>query len=264
VNHSAGAYSFGQELRACQLDGIRVSETLMPAGLKLGEHAHEPGQICFILEGEYRERADGHEHSLQPGALQFHAPGERHSNVFSSHADVLTLLISIDPARWVRLATPRPVRPDMILRNCSYEIRRELNRGDDAARAALEGWSMLSLSLLARGRYEVKENEPPWLREAAAVIEQRVGEAISLSTLAADVGVHRATLAAAFRRFRNISVGEYIRAQRVRRVSHALLTSKVPLCEMATQFGFYDQAHMNRVFRKATGISPGAYRAARR
>lgn len=264
VNDSQGAYSFGTELRSCQLDGIRISETLMPAGLRLNEHAHQPGQICFILEGEYRECASGIEHRLKPGSLQFHTPGEQHSNLFSPETDVLTLLISIDPDRWIRVAAPRPVTPDAILRNCAYEIRRELRHADAAARAALEGWTMLSLSAVARGFDWDRAGEPPWLRQAVAIIERGVGEPISLSTVAARVGVHRATLAAAFRRFRNVSVGEWIRARRVRHVMHALVNSKMPLCEAATRFGFHDQAHMGRVFRKATGVSPAAYRSARR
>ena len=174
----AGAYSFGQELRSCQLDGIRISETVVPAGLRLHEHAHEPGQICFILEGEWRERTGGHQHSLRPGTLQFHAPGERHSNVFSPESDVLTLLISIDPGRWLDIAARRPVRPDVMLRNCSREIRRELDHVDDAARAALEAWSMLSLSIIARNRPDLDGSEPMWLRDAVSAIERKMGEHI--------------------------------------------------------------------------------------
>jgi AraC family transcriptional regulator len=123
---------------------------------------------------------------------------------------------------------------------------------------------MLSLSALARRQDEIDQNEPGWLSEAAAIIERRSGEPISLTTIAAMVGVHRATLAAAFRRFRRSSVGESIRNQRVRRVIHALAFSKMPLCEIATRCGFHDQAHMGREFRKAIGISPGAYRSGRR
>jgi AraC family transcriptional regulator len=261
VSQRAGAYSFGRELRSCQLDGIRISETLVPAGLRLGDHAHEPGQICFVLEGEYRERASDGEHWFHPGELQFHAPGERHSNVFSSDSDVLALLISIDRPRWTHVTAHRPVIPDAVLRNCEREIRRELRHADEAARAALEAWAMLCVSRLARHADVDLANEPSWLREAANLVKEHAADPISLSTLAATVGVHRATLSAAFRRFRRISVGQCIRRERVRQVRKALVTSKMPLCEIATECGSHDQAHMGRVFRKATGFSPGAYRA---
>jgi AraC family transcriptional regulator len=264
VDYAKGTYSFGRELSACQLDGIRVSETSMPAGLHLGEHAHEPGQICFVLEGEYRERVGEREHRLRAGALQFHAPGERHSNDFLSESETLTLLISIDRSRWVRFAAHRPITPDAFLRNCALEIRRELADADEAARAAVEAWSILSMSVLAR-RSEVCDGiEPLWLREALSIIEMKLCEPISLTTVAALVGVHRATLAAGFRRFRNRSIGEWIRKRRVERAMQMLTSTRIPLCEIATHLGFCDQAHMTRVFRSATGVSPSAYRAARR
>jgi AraC family transcriptional regulator len=122
---------------------------------------------------------------------------------------------------------------------------------------------MLSLSALARRGDNIDWREPPWLREAVAMINQRATEPISLSTVATTIGVHRATLAAAFRQFKNTSVGEYIREQRVRYVMRQLVSSNMPLCEIATKCGFYDQAHMGLVFRKAVGMSPGVYRSAR-
>jgi AraC family transcriptional regulator len=259
-----GVHSFGSELRWCQLDGIRISETLMPSGLQLGEHSHEAGQICFVLEGEYRERASDGDHGFYPGVFQFHAPGEPHSNNFSSESDVLTLLISIDSDRWIDIVARRPVTTDAILRDCTVEIRRELGQLDDAGRAALEGWAMLSLSAVARRRNDIDWREPPWLSEAVAMINQRATEPISLSTVSTAIGVHRATLAAAFRRFKNTSVGEYIREQRVRSVMRELVSGKMPLCEIATKCGFYDQAHMGLVFRKVVGMSPGIYRFSRR
>src|SRR5215470_5241651 len=143
MNPDKGLYSFGEELRSCQLDGIRISETLMPSGLQLGEHSHGAGQICFILEGEYRERTRDGDHRFYPGVLQFHAPGESHSNYFFSESDVLTLLISIDSNRWVDIPAPRPLAANAVLRECREEIRREFTQLDDAARTALEGWAIL-------------------------------------------------------------------------------------------------------------------------
>jgi AraC family transcriptional regulator len=264
MSPARGVHSFGDELRSCQLTGIRISETLMPRGLQLDEHSHKAGQICFVLEGEYREKASDGDHRLYPGVIQFHAPGELHSNIFSPESDALALLISIDPDRWLHITTPRPVSTDTILRDCNCEIRRELRQADEARRAALEGWAMLSLSAVARKSFDYDAAEPPWLHEAVAVINRRAAEAISLSTVACAVGVHRATLAAAFWRFKNTSVGESIRKQRVKYVIRELVSSKAPLCEIATKCGFHDQAHMGRVFRKAVGMSPGAYRNARR
>jgi AraC family transcriptional regulator len=256
----SGVHSFGQELRCCQLDGMRICETLMPPGLQLADHAHAAGQICFVLEGEYLEKTREGAHRLRPGLLQFRAPAERHSNQFPTDSEVLALLISIDPKRWLRINSRRPITADGLLGECAFEIRHELRQLDDAGRAALEGWAILSLAQLAHRTGNATGSEPVWLAEADALIKQHADEPISLSVLASAVGVHRGTLAAAFRKFRNTSVGESIRQERVRHVMRALVSTKVPLCEIAIQCGFNDQAHMGRVFRNIIGISPGVYR----
>jgi AraC-like DNA-binding protein len=257
---ASGVHSFGKELRFCQLEGIRICETVMPPGLQLPQHAHAAGQICFVLEGEYLETTREGVHRLRPGFLQFHAPGERHSNQFPTHSEVLALLISVDPKRWLRINSRRPITAHGFLGECAYEIRHELKRLDDIGRAALEGWTILSLAQLAHQTDTTATSEPAWVAEADALIKQHADESISLDVVASAVGVHRATLAAAFRRFRNTSVGESIRQERVRHVMRALLSTKMSLCEIAIQCGFNDQAHMGRAFRNIVGVSPGAYR----
>ena len=246
-------HSFGTEVRGFDAGGIRVSETFMPRGLDLPEHAHDAGQICFVLDGAYREQLAGGERVLRAGMMHARAPGELHANRFSRDDDALTLLISIDPARWVRSALAQPVR---MLEDVAAEMRRELRRGDDAARAALEGLAMLTMSRVAR----IAPSEPEWLADAASLIARRFAESLSLSSVARQVGVGRATLAIMFRRHRGTSVGNAIRAARVARAI-ALLATNAPLADIAVAAGFHDQAHLTRVFRAATGETPGAYRS---
>jgi AraC family transcriptional regulator len=249
--HNRLVDNFGSDLRRCDLDGIRVSETLMPAGLRLAEHAHDSGQICFVLEGAYRERLIAGERQLRAGMVHIRAPHEPHANEFAADDDALTLLISIDARRWIRTAAHRPLA---ILGDLATEIRAEIRRGDESARAALEGLSMLALSRLAR----VCSDEPEWLGDAASWIDAHFAEPLSLARVARAIGVGRSTLSMAFRRWRGTSVGDAIRRARV---AHAklLIASGVPLVEVAYRCGFSDQAHFTRVFRDVAGLTPGAY-----
>ena len=214
--------NFGNDLRVWTLDGLRVSETLMPAGLQLEAHAHDAGQICFVLEGTYVEQLAGIDRVLRPGAMHVRAPGELHANTFES--EVLTLLISVDPDRW-QMADGR--------------------------------WQNLLPSAIC---HPPSTFEPEWLGDAVSLIERRYAEPLSLSSIATSIGVGRGALAHAFRRYRETSVGESIRAVRVARAK-ALLTTSMPIAEIALACGFHDQAHFTRVFRRVTGLTPGAYRS---
>lgn len=249
--HNRLVDSFGSDLRRHDLDGIRVSETLMPAGLLLDEHAHDSGQICFVLEGGYHERLANGDRILRAGMVHVRAPREPHANVFDGDEDALTLLISIDPRRWIRTAAGGPRR---ILGELATEIRAEIRRGDEAARAALEGLSMLAMSRLARAR----DGEPEWLGDACSWIEQHFAEPLTLSTVARAIGVPRSTLSMAFRRWRRTSVGDAIRRARVSQAK-LLIARGVPLGGVALHCGFFDQAHMTRVFREVGGVTPGDY-----
>ncbi|HUP48917.1 MAG TPA: AraC family transcriptional regulator [Thermoanaerobaculia bacterium] len=253
-----GVHSFGQELRTCVLPGIHVAETLMPAGLVLPEHAHDPGQVCFILEGTYSEELAGGEHLLRPGDIQFHSPGERHANSVAA-GGALTLLISVDRERWIDVVARRPFCSP-VLDEIGREVRKELARQDPASSAALEGLSLVLLSRLARLELQGGAREPQWVREAVFRIERDYDRPMSLSSVAEDAGVHRATLAAAFRRFRGTSVGELIRSVRIARAREALAGTNAPIAEVAQQTGFADQAHLGRVFKRMTGMTPGDFR----
>jgi AraC family transcriptional regulator len=104
---------------------------------------------------------------------------------------------------------------------------------------------------------------PDWIHEALLTIQAQYGDPISLATVARKVGVHRATLAAGFRRYVGRSVGEQIRDVRVRHALDALCHSHRPISEIAFLCGFCDQSHLGRVVKGTTGLTPAQIRARR-
>jgi AraC family transcriptional regulator len=101
---------------------------------------------------------------------------------------------------------------------------------------------------------------PEWLEEAVSHLDRHYAGPVSLSSAAAHAGVHPATLATAFRRFRGTSVGEHVRELRLSHARSALERTRRPLEEVAAEAGFFDQAHLGRLFRRRFGVTPAAYR----
>lgn len=65
------------------------------------------------------------------------------------------------------------------------------------------------------------------------------------------------------RRFRGlfrVSPQVYIRQLKARMATHALVYSSQPLAEIAADFGYADQSHFTREFRRFTAMTPRAYR----
>jgi AraC family transcriptional regulator len=258
------AHSFGRVLRGCSLRRLSVEEVLMPSGLVLDEHGHEDAQICFLLEGEYWESAAGRSWLLRPGSTWFRPPRALHANRVPPEGDALALLVTVERERFASLerilTRPRLLR-SALLAELRTELQRELEVADHASALALEGWSLLLLSqtgrLLSDG---CDERRPAWLDEALHILETSYCEPLSLATLAAQVGVHPATLAAGCRRFRRASVGGLIRERRLRHAREALGASRTPIKQIAVESGFYDQAHLSRCFKRRYGVPPAAFR----
>ena len=106
-----------------------------------------------------------------------------------------------------------------------------------------------------------KSEKPPlWLESIRARIEAEFAQSWTLRDYARDAGVHPVELATRFRRHYRSSVGEYIRAHRVRCAMTALARTEAPIGEIALEAGFSDQSHLTRVFKKQTGVTPRQFR----
>ena len=88
----------------------------------------------------------------------------------------------------------------------------------------------------------------------------RDGRDVSLASMAAAAGLERRTFLRRFANATGMTPIEYCRAVRIARARELLESGNTPQKEMAQSLGYKDVASFARVFRKATGSAPGAYR----
>ena len=140
-------------------------------------------------------------------------------------------------------------------------LLREWRHRDDSSQLIVEG---LVLELIgnaarnARDTHEVKVS--PAIRRARELLATRYAEAISLSDVAAATGRHPVYLATEFRRAFGETMGEFVRRLRVESACRELAQSERPLADVALATGFANQSHFTRVFKRAMGVTPAAYR----
>lgn len=101
---------------------------------------------------------------------------------------------------------------------------------------------------------------PQWLQGIAERLCDEHAEPPQVQQLAAEAGVHPVYLARIFRQFYGCSIKDYLHQFRVRQAVHALASTDTPLVHVALDQGFADQSHLNRLFKREMGLSPGQFR----
>jgi AraC family transcriptional regulator len=95
---------------------------------------------------------------------------------------------------------------------------------------------------------------------AIAAIESRFAEPLAVNALAAEAGLSSAYFSAVFKRETGLSPHQYLLQVRIERVREALKSTDLAVAEIALNFGFSSQSHLNAAFRRLLGITPGQYR----
>jgi AraC-like DNA-binding protein len=103
-----------------------------------------------------------------------------------------------------------------------------------------------------------------WLDRVRDKLNESVNAPLRVIDLAREVGVHRVHLGRAFQARYGMCLGEYHRQVRVRWAAQQLAAGETPVGSIAIQAGFADHAHFSRVFKRAMGLTPLAYRRASR
>lgn len=98
------------------------------------------------------------------------------------------------------------------------------------------------------------------LERARQMIEDRLEEGLQLRDLAAEAGLATATFCHAFRARYGDSPHRYLVHRRVERAKTLLISTDMPLSQVALQTGFASQAHLSTVFKRYVSQSPKQFR----
>ena len=101
----------------------------------------------------------------------------------------------------------------------------------------------------------------PWqAKHIRSFIEDKLDASIRSTDLAGVVRLSTSHFFRAFRKTFGESPRAYIMQRRIWRAQELMLTSRLPLSQVALECGLCDQAHLCRVFRRIVGINPNAWR----
>lgn len=166
--------------------------------------------------------------------------------------------------------SPRTNVSDPLIGCLLGELGKALSAGQPLAAAYLEHLTALLLyrisGLPPHGRPERRRRslEARLVTRADEYIRAHLAEDICVAMLSGLCGMLPDTFARQFRAATGKPPYAYVLACRIEQAQQLLRTSTSDLTTLALDLGFASQSHFTSAFHRATGVTPGQYRAQRR
>jgi AraC family transcriptional regulator len=216
-----------------------------------------------VIAGAFEEVGTDRCEPATPGTVLLHPADDEHGDRFGPSG---ATCINVSPsAAWLEamrkedlFGAYRAFHGDIALQ-MGNAIRCGLGARDTAGRLALEA-ATLALFSEAAPREPCCEGSGAWVRRVCDDIRREPCAEWSLAGIAATARVHPMHVARTFRRRVGVSLGQFVRAERLAWARAALSASDTSLATIAIDAGFYDESHFIRAFRRHFGATPGSYR----
>ena len=215
-----------------------------------------PGSLLLGNEGACFEC--GHQHSRGDRCLAFHFSPELFESVVAA----------VPGAKRLALSAPRlpPVPSVLAALAAAHALRDESGDPEEFRESALRVAGAVCRVL--------NEDAPASLRAPTSRDERRVAAALhrietqqdvrlSVDELAAEAAVSPFHFLRIFEQVVGVTPGQYMLRARLHRAAVKLRRCEDTIAAVALDCGFDDLSTFNRQFRRATGLTPGAYRAQR-
>ena len=248
----------GRILRTCQTPAFRVTETIFGGNATLRDHRHEGAYFSFLLAGGYVEKTRTGECVCLRGTVIWHPAGETHSDRFLALGGHL-MNLELKSA-WIASAEDKIKLPSgrrVVSDGPAYALGLEFYHAVNNDSQPEEDCGIELLALFSKCS---ATQQPAWLRRALELVHASFDRQVTLAIVAKEVGVHPVHVARSFPRYVGCTLGDYLARIRLRHAFDLLQTRETTIASVAAECGFSDQAHLCRVFKKNTGLTPSGYR----
>ncbi len=258
---------YGEVIEQHYCSGLVLAELKHPTARSVPEHSHQVANFCVLLAGACSERLGAKTVAYNPLTVVFYPPELPH-RVEVGRGGGHFFSVEMEPS-WMERLSEYSSMPDTIAPSRGGDITwlamrlyREFREPDSCSPLAVEGLVMAMLADMTRRRANDERRRPRWLTRAVDLIQENFRQNLTISGVAAEVGIHPFHLSRVFRQFHKQSVSEFVNRLRVQFACRELGDPGKGLADVALAAGFSDQSHFTRVFKQVTGVTPGAFRNA--
>ncbi len=254
---------FGDKDKAVNVRGLQIVKTSYKSNIFIPNHSHKNSYLCFVIKGNYLENYNKKTLSCYKGDLIVHPTEYNHSNKFQKDG---TICFNIEFNKdWLtKLDTFNVVLKDLnkindgIVSGLFLKLYNEFIKYDEFSSLMIEGFIFEIIATLNRLHHSNKTDYkcPQWITKVTDLLHDEFYNDLNLNDIALLVNVHPVYLSRAFKKYKKISIGEYLRKIRIDNACLKLSNTDSPITEIALDCGFSDQSHFTKNFKSQIGLTP--------
>jgi len=238
-----------------------------------GRHMDERYVVCLVQEGVELFGCGGRRYAAGPGDIILYQPEDVHDGSspdqkpWSYRCFYVAEALARRTAARAAGAAPAPLFPEKVIRAPGLAaslsgLHRRMEAGEDALRDQALFLEMFSRLVQRHSRRSEMASAPIGrgvLLRSRDFLEAHSDSRVTLDQLAGLAGLSPCHFLREFKRLFGMPPHQYQRQVQVRRAKE-LLERGIPIASVAAEAGFFDQSHLNRVFKSFTGLTPGQFR----
>lgn len=239
-------------------------------------HQHDFYEIEVIVRGEVKNYVDGVPQDLSAGDFYCLSPTTVHK-VEKKSDDLMIYNISVflpsvsDDIKRIINALPFPCRGHIdkatlerisVIYEILFENIKNKSQNEKQKVGALALYILTELSENVAGKYTSarESNTNLHIQNAMLYTQRNFSSDIRLAHVARYVGVTECYLSSIFSSVVGSTYKEYLSLVRIQHAKNLLITSDLPVTDIAFRCGFGSFSNFERVFKKSCGITPKEYR----
>jgi AraC-like DNA-binding protein len=235
----------------------------------LGREVREPGnflQVFWSVAGQGSFTVGAVTHSIKPGAVFYYTAREPHDLLAGPEGWEYRWL-TFDGAHFSRITRDYGLARVQAIGGCPVGLFEQLDlaladpMADGELRASLLGYEILVRASAPHAESVPVAPSPGGATEARDWIDTHFTDArLNVTTLAARLNVHRASLHRAFTRAYGVPPVQYLARLRLRLALELLADTHLPVADVAVRCGLTDLSYFSKLVSRHTGFSPRTYR----
>ncbi len=232
----------------------------------LSEHHHHHHELVVLVEGKMRLRIDDVTILATAGDALFYRAGRPHEESTLSGMPFHTYFIGFTASTMAENDLPVRVvdqagRLRQLVRWLHEEHGSQPEQQGSMSAAACKAFLA---ALVAEFHRLSRDDTPPLPREVRTYVNGRLASPIVVADLAAHVGMSKYHFIRTYRKLAGCTPMATVRHLRAEAARNLILTTDLPLKQIAEHCGLGNAQHFSRVFRETFGKPPGEFRGQRK